>query len=427
MSRSVSMRAAALACAVMCAAAIGLTACAPEPTPADSSSPEPSASPAPEPYSGPLVFVGDELGQLLPTSAEIAEMLPGAADIGEPSSTLEQISDGGGPEPVPSICAALFAEQSLWSVGARTLSWKTSDGSTGSAAVLAFADEAQAQTRMDQLLDAAGQCATFDYNGSASFDSAVPAPSEHARSLAGTLGVDGVEGTWRRFLAFASIGNVVVQLWQPVGGEGSPDAKAVATTLQDRADLAGESLVEDLTANPPTSEEESDIDASAPWNEWKITPDGVGPMLLGDTVDVTIAAVTGANVRDPEYDGGPWTLANAQGTASMLVTAQEQDGTSAASITVGNARTLDDIPQDGAQLPARDEVRVGDAVADAVSSFPGGTAVSVVSSGDEWYDVSTRDGMLFRFHTDRAVSDASAVVVGITVEDATMRRDLDFG
>ena len=412
----------------MTAAAVGLTACAPEPGPV--TSPSPTATAEPAAYSGPLVFVGDELALLVPSAEEIAGVLPGITEVSEASSSLEQISDGGGPEPAPTICAALFAEQSLWSVGARSVSWKTSEEASADAGflhVLAFADEAQAQARMDQLLDAAEQCESFDYNGPAAFDAVVAAPSDNARALAGTLSVSEQEGGWSIFTAFASVGNVVVQLWQPAVGENAPDAEAVATLLQERAELARTGLIDELTTHPPATEDEPTTDASSPWSDWVIASGGVGPMTLGATVEMAIAGAQAARVVDPEYDGGPWKIVNADDSASLLISAQEQDGTSVASITVGNGRTLDDIPQDGAALPSRGGVRVGDPVVDAITAFPGGTIVSVVSSGDEWYDVSTRDGHVFRFHADKSAADASAVVVGITVEDATMRRGVDFG
>ncbi|GGM44122.1 hypothetical protein [Microbacterium saperdae] len=51
----------------------------------------------------------------------------------------------------------------------------------------------------------------------------------------------------------------------------------------------------------------------------------------------------------------------------------------------------------------------------------------IASSGDYSYETATRDGRLFRFRTDRDVAEADAVIVGITIEDATVRPTLDFG
>lgn len=409
-------------------AVVGLTACAPEPVPESSPTVAPE-TPSPEPYTGPSLFVGDELAWFLPTAEEISALLPRATDIGTPSSALEQISDGGGPEPVPEICGTFFLEQSLWSVGSRNLEWTVageSESGYGHLLALQFADEEQAQNRMDQLVTAAEQCATFDYNGAAAFVSVVPEVKDDVRALAGTLELPEIEGGNRGFSAFASVGNVLVQLWQTPGSGDVPDPSAIATLLQDRAVEAQQTLVEQLTATPPTTEEEPSVDAAAPWSDWEITTGGVGPIRLGDTVDAAVAAGGGAQVVEPEFEGDPWKLVNETGSASLLV--QPADGGATVSgITVGNGRSLDEIAQDGAALPSLSGVRVGDPVSAALAAHPGGTTVSVVSSGDDWYDVATRDGRLFRFHTDRDVVDPAAVIVGITVEDATLRTGPTFG
>ncbi|HEX7834534.1 MAG TPA: hypothetical protein VF479_03585 [Pseudolysinimonas sp.] len=169
------------------------------------------------------------------------------------------------------------------------------------------------------------------------------------------------------------------------------------------------------------------VDAAAPWSEWATTRDGVGPILIGDSIDVALSAVPGAQIVDPEYDGGPWKVVSASGSASLSLSTQVQDGKTVAAITVGSDRTLDGAPQDGAALPSRGDVRIGDPVAQAVAAFPGGTSIRVASSGDYSYETATRDGRLFRFRTDRDVAEADAVIVGITIEDATVRPTLDFG
>lgn len=181
------------------AALLVLSGCAPGADPEPTAAPE-TTSP-PEPYTGPAIFVGEELEGFLFTADEIGSLLPGSTDIGEPSSVLEQISDGGGPAIVPEVCGALFAEQSLWSVGSRNVSWTTtadSDYRFGQMLALQFADEAHAQARLDQLVDAAAQCASFDYNGPASFESVTPAASDNVRALAGTLTLPEIEGDGRR-------------------------------------------------------------------------------------------------------------------------------------------------------------------------------------------------------------------------------------
>ncbi|KJL32819.1 sensor domain-containing protein [Microbacterium oxydans] len=403
-------------------ALLALTACAPE------TDPEPTADPAPETtapvaYSGPALFVGDELNWFLLSSDEIASALPGSTEIGEPTSVLEQISDGGGPQPGPEICSTLFLEQSLWSVGSRNVTWTTTsdaDYRFGQMLALQFADEAQAQGRMDQLVETAAQCSTFDYNGTATFESVIPAESDGVRALAGTLTLPDVEGGWSTFSAYAAVGNVLVQVSQSVEGDARPDAEAVATLLQDRATEAKASLVDELTANPPTAEPVPEVHASAPWGEWEIADDGVGPINIGDPIDVAVTAGQAAQVVEPEYAGAPWKLVNSDGTASLLLTATDDDS-AVVSVTVGNDRSMEEVSQDGAALPARGGVRVGAPVADAIAAFPGGTTVTVVSSGDDWYDVATREGRLFRFHADRDVVEPGALIVGITVQDVTKR------
>ena len=127
---------------------------------------------SPEPYAGPIVFVGDELDAFALTPEEIVGIVPEATDVGDPSPVLEQVSDGGSLPADPPICDALYAEQSLGSVGARTVEWQVpTDPANGSGrmTIMQFADEAQAQGRMDQLLQAAEQCAEFAKEGTITF------------------------------------------------------------------------------------------------------------------------------------------------------------------------------------------------------------------------------------------------------------------
>ncbi|MFJ2533151.1 sensor domain-containing protein [Microbacterium maritypicum] len=401
---------------------LALTACAPggDPEPTQTAAPE---TPSPEPYAGPALFVGDELDGFLFTTDEISSLFPGSTDVGEPSAVLEQVSDGGGPAILPEICGALFAEQSLWSVGARNVAWTTAsdpDYRFGRMLAIQFADEVHAQARFDQLIEAAAQCATFDFNGAATFESVMPEDSDNVRAVAGTLTLPEIEGGGSTFLAYAAVGNVLVEVSQSVDGDTRPAAKAVTEKLQDRAEEARAALMDELTANPPTDDAKPAIDESAPWSEWEISAAGVGPIRLGDPIADAVAAGQSAQVIEPSRGSDPWKLMNAEGSGSLRIAATE-DGTTAASITVGNERTFDEDTQDGTALPLRDGVRVGDPVADAIAAFPGGTMVTVASSGDDWYDVATRDGRLFRFHTDRDVVEPGAVIIGITVEDATKR------
>lgn len=407
---------------------IVLAACAPTPE----SSPPPSATPspeatAPEPYAGPVVFVGDELEAFALSPEEITGIVPEATEVGAVSSVLAQVSDGGGAPASPSICEALYAEQSLGTVGARTLEWQVPADPRygfGRLLVLQFADEAHAQARMDQLLQAAQQCADFTKGGAVTFDAVIPEESGDVRAYAGTLIDPGLD--WQSFDAFASTGNVIVQLWQPFTGDRTFDAEAAALLLQTRAAEARAGLIDELTENPPTPEEDPSADASAPWADWQVGVDGVGPVRLGDAVDTAVAAAGGSQTIEPEYDGGPWRILNDEGSGSILIQPVE-GGDTVASVTVGNERSLDETAQDGSALPSRSDVRVGDPVADAMEAFPGGTIVDVASSGDDFYLVADRDGHVFRFQTDRDAVDDGATIVGITVEDATARTSAVFG
>lgn len=428
MTRNRSRRAGTAIAVIGVAALATLVSCAPD-TP-ESPSPTPSPAPtttAPEPYAGPIVFVGDELEYFALTPDEISGIIPEATGITGVSPVLEQVSDGGGAMAIPAICETLYVEQSLGSVGARAIDWTVpsdADYGFGRLLVLQFADEEQAQTRMDQLLQAARQCSEFTKDGPVSFDAVIAEGSGDARGFAGTL-VDTGLG-WQSFGAFASTGNVIVQLWQPFSGDRAFDAEAAAMLLQSRADEARQGLAEQLTANPPVAEEDPSGDPGGVWSDWQIGVGGVGPLRLGDELESALAASGADEVIEPAFEGGPWTLVDSDVSGTIRV--QPAEGVDAVqSITVGNERSLDDAAQDGSALPARGDVRVGDPVADAIAAFPGGTIVDVASSGDDWYAVANRDGQVFLFRSDRDVVDEGATIVGITVEDATARKALLFG
>lgn len=422
-------RARVMAASIGIATLVALSACAPNPQTSPSPSPAPSLTTAsPEPYAGPIVFVGDELEAFALTPEEIVGIVPEATDVGGLSPVLEQVSDGGGPAADPPICDALYTEQSLGSVGARTIDWQVPTDPTygfGRVTILQFADEAQALGRIDQLLQAAEQCAEFTKEGTVTFDAVIPEASGDVRAFAGTL-VDAGLG-WRSFGAFAATGNVIVQLWQPFTGDRTFDAEAAALLLQTRAEEARTGLIEKLTENPPVAETDPSGDPGTVWSDWQIGVGGVGPLRLGDSVDAALAAAgEDAQVVDPEYDGGPWRLVAPEGAGSILVQPVEA-GDAVRSITVGNERSLDEAVDDGAALPHRADIRLGAPVADAMAAYPGGTVVDVASSGDDYYAVTTRDGQVFRFQADRDVVEEGSTIVGITVEDATARKDLVFG
>ena len=407
---------------------LALTACTAAPETAPSPSPG-SPSPVSDPYAGPAVFVGDELELLLLTADELTGLIPGATSITTPSAALKQVSDGGGAPADPGICEVFYAEQSLGAVGARSVTWETpSDPEHGSGRlyVLQFADESQAQVRMDQLMTGAEQCAEFRKEGPVTFDAVVADPADDVRAFAGTL-LDTAGGyDWRVFTGFASVGNVLVELSQPFTGEQTFDAEAVATLLRDRAAEAHGALIDELTASPPTSEQPTAGDASAAWSEWAITPAGVGPIRLGAGVDEALSAVEGAEITEPSYHGGPWTAFAPDGVGTLVIQPVE-GGDTVWSVTVGNAGPVPTLPQVGADLPAAGAIRVGALVSEAIEAFPGGTTVTVESSGEHWYDSATRDGRLLRFRADRDAADPAAIVIGIASEDTSSRGDLRFG
>ncbi|MFK0401817.1 hypothetical protein ACIQTT_05760 [Microbacterium sp. NPDC090225] len=411
-------------------ALLGLSACAPEPDPTPD--PTPTAAPeTPEPaaYDGPLHFVGDELDWFLPSEEEIRALLPGIAEMSEPSSALEQISDGGGPVPVPSICGALSAEMSLGSVGARTLTWtlEGSDNAVGRLHVLQLADEAQVAARMDQLRAAAEQCGSYVLERDSGFDAEIVGESDGAQAIAGTLTEGFIDGEWRYHKGYASMGNVIVELFQ-TGVDGSTiDAAAVAEMLREHSRSARDALIGELTANPPTpSETPTAADPSAPWSAWEMSTAAVGPIVLGSDLDAALAAVPGARAVEPEWSGSPWWLTAADGSASVGIWTDES-GERVESVTVGVSNVYGEPVHPGGSLPSAGGVRVGDPVSAAITAFPQGTFVTVVASGEYFYESATRDGGFVRFRSDRDPADPAAVVTGIGVEDATLRAPLVFG
>lgn len=98
--------------------------------------------------------------------------------------------------------------------------------------------------------------------------------------------------------SYSSVGNVIVEIWQPFAGEPTFDTEAAVALLRDRASEAKGRLVDALTADPPAAAETpAAVDPAAPWSEWRITADGVGPVRLGVELDQAIAAVPGGAGR----------------------------------------------------------------------------------------------------------------------------------
>lgn len=426
------------------ASVFGVTACAPEaqPTPRPTTSAAPE-TPEPEPYAGPLHFVGDELVGFLLTADEITSMVADADGLTEPSATLQQISDGHGAMFAPEICGVILAEASLGSVGARSITWTTPNEREGRYLVLQFADAGQAQRRMDDFVAAGESCAQFTVDGEASsFEAAViddegeggdaagdadeSGDGGAVRAVAGSYILGGGEESFRFQYGVAAVGNVVVELLHPFAGAAEFDADAAAQLLFDRASEAKEALVAELTANPPTAPAPaSDADPAAPWSTWELGFPSVGPLRLGDDVDAVTASIPGAEVIEPENGIGEWQVVDSAGGARLHVI-PEEGGTAVASIRAGDIGLYGGEAVDGSLLPRAGGVGVGDPVVDAIEAFPGGTSVHIVSAGLDLYEVSTREGRVLTFHTDRAVAEEGATIIGITAEDGTLRREFAY-
>lgn len=416
------MRGAGLLATVMAGALALIPGCAatPEATPTATASPAPE-TPTPEPYAGPLTFVGDELDAFALTPAEVADLLPSAPPATAVEDTLLQYSDGGGPDFTPAVCLLLTVETSMRSIGARTVPWIDSEdpGASGKQEILQFASEDVAAARMDDLLDTVEQCAQFDAQGAGTFDAVAAPETDGVRAFAGTLEMGSGQNGWRTHHAFASVGNVIVHLWQPALDGSEFDAERAALLLRDRAGEAETALVEKLTATPPATPTPETADPAAPWSEWEMTATGVGPLELGMSRDEALAAIPGATAQAA---GGTDTLVRltSNDDASTLLLQFTDDGATLAAITAGIANVQGDVEPDGAVLPSAGGVRVGAPVTEATAAFPEGTFIRIVSSGEYFYQSATRDGGVIRFRADRDAADPAAVITGVTVEDATL-------
>ncbi|MCM3779509.1 hypothetical protein [Microbacterium hydrocarbonoxydans] len=396
-----------------------ISACAPEPEPSATTPPSPSPS-APAPYDGPLTFVGDELSSFALTADEIAAVFPGAPPTGAVTDRLLQFSDGGGPEFTPAVCSWLIAEPSLWSVGARVVPWEGAEEgtSTGAQQMLQYPSEAHADAMMTRLQSTVEQCAQFDADGPGTFAAVIAPEAEGVRAFAGSLSADFAGNPWTAHHVFASVGNVLVHLWQPSPEEAGFDAEAAALLVRDRAVDARQSLIERLTGEPPQEEAAPDVgDPGTPWSEWAITSAAVGPLRLGESRDVVLAAVPGATVEDIGH-GGHVRLRSADGGASLVLSFTEQGRLE--SVTAGIANIMGDEQPNGSALPSVEGVRIGAPLIDAVAALPEGTYVEVSSSGEYFYRWATRDGRVIDVRADRDSDDPDALISGVTVTDATL-------
>ena len=428
MSRSRSFVTTALG-VVAVGSLLALAACAPEPESTSTPKPTPTAS-APEPYAGPVHFVGDELDWFLLTPEEIAATIPGAGEISDPAPSLQQVSDGWGAVIDPEICTVLLFEASLGSIGARTVTWSgaAGDGRDGSLHALQFADEKQAQAKMDEYIAAAQACGQFTFDGhDSSFAAAVVDEPEGVRAIAAPLMIRGDQGEWVwTYFGISSVGNVIVEFWQPFTGDPSLDSDAAAQLLAERAGAARERLVETLTENLPVPRESpAAVDPAAAWSEWQIGFDAVGPLPLGKDFATVATAVPGAEVIEPEGGVGDGTLVSPDGRARVNVRTQDET-TIVAELRIGAIAAYETPAVDGAPLPRAGTIGVGDPVTAAMAAFPGGTVVHVISAGLDYYQVATRDGHLMQFHANRDATDAEARIIGITAEDANLRRQYGY-
>lgn len=295
--------------------------------------------------------------------------------------------------------------------------------------MLQFADEAAATARMDQYAQAAEECGAFEYGGApSSFASSTAEGEGGVRAIAGSLVLACPEGGgYSLYKSYSSVGNVIVEMWQAFTGEPAFDTDAAAALLRDRASEARTKLIDELTANPPVPADVPAADPAAPWSEWEITTAGVGPVRLGVELDEAIAAVPGARVEEPERAGGTTRLISPDESASLVLWTQDES-TVVAGVSVGIANVAGDRTHDGASLPSAGGVRIGDPVSAAAAAFPEGTALRIVSSGEYFYEWSSREGVVMRFRLDRdSTADAAAVITGITVDDATLGKAPVFG
>lgn len=416
-------RGAAFLAAATAAVLIAVPGCAatPEATPTATASPV-TETPTPEPYDGPLLFVGDDLDAFALTPAEVADLLPSAPPAGEVDDTLLQYADGGGPDFTPSVCGMLIMETSMFSIGARTVPWADAEDTqnSGKQEILQFASEDVAAERMDLLASTVDRCAQFDARGEGTFDAVAVPDEEGVRAFAGTMAMNAGGNPWRVHHAFAAVGNVVVHLRQPALDGSAFDAERAALLLRDRAVEAEAALIEELTDDPPVAETPVPADPAAPWSDWEMTTTGVGPLVLGTSREEAVAAIPGATVEEFDWSDRQVRVVSADGTTRLVLHFAEQ-GDALAAVTAGIANIQGDVEPDGAALPAAEGVRIGAPLTEAVAAFPEGTFLRVVSSGEYFYEWSTREGGTIRFRADRDFSDPAAVITGVTVEDATLR------
>ncbi|WP_460801208.1 hypothetical protein [Microbacterium sp. GXF6406] len=376
--------------------------------------PTPSAdAEVPAAYEGPLSFSSAELAWLLPDAADLSTLLPGAESFVEPSDFLEVISDGGGAPFSPAICEAFVYEPTMDAVAARAVSWTgPTDEPSGRLVAMQYPSENRAQEMFSAFRTAAESCGEFDVDGPAVFDQVVDIADGQVDAVAGVLCAPAEDcGWWSSFVAYGTVGNAFIVLQHPATTGDGLDTRAVTELLVETMLSAEERLIGELTENPPAEEEDTPAsDASGPWGEWTITPEGIGPIRLGDTVEDALAAVPDVVVSTDIP--GEWALTAEDGARVVL---RSSDGIAVTSVMIG-AESLwgDDEVVDGALLPSVEGIRVGDALSTAVSAFPQGTFVHLIAPGQNRYVAADRSGRTVTFSLDPATgTEPDSRIVGI--------------
>jgi len=156
--------------------------------------------------------------------------------------------------------------------------------------------------------------------------------------------------------------------------------------------------------------------------DWEVSFEGVGPLLLGMSVDEARAAVPA--LVDSGYPSGGWVVHGNDGVEQITAIFIEDR---LASVRIGQ---LWSETQNGAVLPHARGIRLGDTGATARNAFPGGSYFSVLVAATSEYLVSDREGHVLIFGIPgssgygggvEAVVDTSPIGQ-ITVEDAALLR-----
>ncbi len=399
---------------------VGCTPSAPEPEETQTPSPSPSASAVA--YDGPAVFVGDELDAFLLSADEISGLLPDVSEVSAPVDGTEMYADGGGEQIEPEECAILRFEQQLRSVGARTVSWRIGDTDElgpGTLHVLSFGSVEQAEDRMDQLLVAGENCASFQSDGDSTFTGVATDERDEVRAIAGTLHVESPWYRWQAFYAWAQVGNVLVQVVHEFSGDTEFASERAVAVLADRAEEAHAALIKALTEQPPTEAEPPQTGSEVPVAEWPVVFNAVGPIALGaDARAVEDALPSGVTTEwDAQNDELEMMLPDAAGSLRVHVDGQGV----VRQIDVGGAYAGGPEVHDGAKLPSAEGVRLGDPLSDVREAFPEGSVMRLIAASTDRFMVADREGHVIMFDAYIHEGEAgTAPIRAIMVEDASL-------